>query len=756
MAIFSITKEKISAPPTTLNAYEIENQYNHLDSLIEFILDEKGPLSDAMSKIPDESGFFFALDNFSKARVGTKDELNFAGLVLEASFNLKKSLTKWSNYKNFNIDDSDIQKVRREFLKPLRHLIGIDGSIYYERHPELAPLFARLGGLESELRDSLNQSLKSSLYKNAIQFDGHDLINDHYVIAVRADSYQGPMGQIISRSTTGLTLYVEPPVVRERVNERFLLLSKIEEVLQRIFTELSMALRNNFGPLILSRELIFSLDEYMAKASYTLNKRLIRPEITDDFVVDLFDFFHPLIKNPVKNSISLKNEHTGLVISGPNTGGKTVALKSIALCHLFMHKGLFLPCRRATLSIVPNIIFLGNDRQSLTDGLSSFAGEVKNLFDLYNQLNDEKTLIFVDEIFNSTSSDEASALAMSFINHFIHKFKAKFFISTHHQLLKTLAFKRPDFISAHVGHNLEERKPTYKLFTGSPGDSLAFEIIRNFHNYAPLSEKIADLAAQMMESHAINYQILLNELTEKNTILESKINEQEKTNQKLKEREHSFELYIKQEKERLLTLYEKSLKNVLEKAESILERTKRGEISSRNRLLDHGASLKQEIAKSKPTNEIAKDSFFTDFSQLKVGQVYRHTALGKNVSIKSINEKKSEILATSGNMTFKVKLSELAPLNPSQVPQSVKITFQRESTPSFEIDCRGLRLEEFQNRVQTEIAHLIAGEVPYLLVIHGHGDGVLKRWLRDFLKNNPLFTYTVPDGNDGCTEIRLV
>src|SRR5690606_15629289 len=200
--------------------------------------------------------------------------------------------------------------------------------------------------------------------------------------------------------------------------------------------------------------------------------RLECPRIKDSPGFKFTALFHPLLKNPVKNTADCGKNNHGIVVSGPNTGGKTVFLKSIALSYLLFYHGFFVPASEAEMYPYEGLFYFGNDLQDLKAGLSSFSGEVRNYIELIERIL-PSNLILIDEIFNSTSSDEASALSMAYFDELHKKSACHIIVSTHHQMFKTLIHQDRSYISCHVGFDTESMKPTYKIQWGTPGASMA-------------------------------------------------------------------------------------------------------------------------------------------------------------------------------------------------------------------------------------------------------------------------------------------
>ncbi|MFZ8934178.1 MAG: MutS-related protein, partial [Bacteriovoracaceae bacterium] len=270
-----------------------------------------------------------------------------------------------------------------------------------------------------------------------------------------------------------------------------------------------------------------------------------------------------------------------MLISGPNTGGKTVTLKSIAINYLFLHLGMFIPSKKAKLYPFKKIFYFSHDQQDLKSGLSSFASEAKNYLYLLEEIRNDEALILIDEIFNSTSSEEASALAIALIEEIFKISQSLVFISTHHQFLKAYTHQQKQLISCHVGFDSVKHTPTFKLVLGTPGGSMAFDIFQQLCQNFKLHNNIGNRAREVLESDKLNYENLINELINKQTHLDKVIEENKRTQQQLERKKRQQDGLLLLEKEKILSEFNKKLDKLLAEAQSLSIQVKKGEIGKK-------------------------------------------------------------------------------------------------------------------------------------------------------------------------------
>ena len=754
---FELTQKNLLHPPVSLPSTFIQNKLDQLQFTIHNFDSLSLAFNSYIRLIPAEELYFDNIPFLFKERFFEVKELHFFALLFSGYRSTSTSFLNIPQTENFSLPSQAIDTIRRTFYTPLREFVDPTGKLSYERHPLLKELYRKVLEEEQELRNLIQKISQSETYKSRLQLENFDIINDRYVLAIRSDSYQAHLGNIVSRSQSGMTLFVEPFPIREKGNKRLHLLSEIESTILHLTINLSKVIHGFAREFEVMSNAVLEFDLLYSKAAYSLKNNFTRPIIAEDFHFEVQGFFHPLINRPVANNIELSLSKQGLILSGPNTGGKTVALKSLCLCILYLHMGMYVPASKAMLFPVDGLYYFSHDHQNISEGLSSFSAEAKYYLSLLGELTTHN-LIFIDEIFNSTSSEEASALAMSLINEIHFTSQSKIIVSTHHQMLKTFMHNRNDYLSAHVGFDLSLGKPTFKIHYGEPGNSLALTIFNNLAETFNTKTNIPLIAKEYLDKKSLSYETLLLELSQKKIELDKLIQSQKALELELKNQRASMEGILFLEKEKSLSAFNKQLNLVFDNAENLLTSIKEKKITSKNTFYNQVAAISKEIPES--VNKPIVKSPYAHMSPIALEDITPEMTVfsldfKKNVKVIQVNLRKQAVLIKQGALSSWVTADTLCYSSGKDVPRATA-TILKTSLQAIEIDCRGMRLVEFQNACELSINELIAGEIPFLTVIHGHGDGILKNWLRKYLKENHReLRFENIEGNDGCTKIFL-
>lgn len=723
---------------------------NTIKSLVDEGINFDQILFDCLSDADENHTF---ISNLDKGIVADFKQLNFVCCIIENIFNLKNSLPS-GQLKDVILEHiNNGQRLRSKFIKPLRSFVERNGSAYLERHPKLSQKITERNTLETKIREKVMSLIKHDELANRLQFQGYDVINDRYVIPIRSDSYAAKIGLIISRSSTGHTLFVEPTEVRELCNKRMKIIAEIDGIINEICLGYSKLLSENSEYITELYNLILDYDYNLTQAKYALEKNLIKPTVSSDKSIILQSFFHPLIDECVINDITISSDRHGLIISGPNTGGKTVSIKSIILCHVFLKLGFFIPATQATIPLLNDIFYFDSDYQDLSHGLSSFAGETTAILEMLANIEDN-SLIAADEIFNSTSSDEASSLAISIISYLTEIKDSKVLISTHHQLLKTKMQTDPKFISAHVGYNFETNKPNYKLIVGTPGSSMALTIFEKLAAQFNIDSSIIDNAKGILDQKYMTYEKLLQDLSHKKSDLDKLLTENRDLNSNLKNQKKSMEGVLYLEKQALFEVYRNKLDKQLDKINTL----RRSDMSPKQ-MQKQASNYKSSFLKDSPNKEEKKAPVTrVAAKELIVGQTYYCELLKQNCELVTNSRNKASVKVKG--KTIQVPSNTLFNSDRSQEKghakqEKVKINVFRTVKNDITIQARGMRLDMFQSQILSSLDALLNGDIPHLLVVHGHGEGILKKWLRGHINKDKDFKWTPEEGNDGCTRIDL-
>jgi DNA mismatch repair protein MutS2 len=380
---------------------------------------------------------------------------------------------------------------------------------------------------------------------------------------------------------------------------------------------------------------------------------------------------------------------------------------------------------------------------------------------LFEQLSGSN-LILIDEIFNSTSSEEASALALAIFKKLREIHNCHIVVSSHHQTLKTILHQDNTFISAHVGFELESNTPTYKIHIGSPGSSFALNIFKSMTKDNPELDSLFENSIQFLDNKAIHYEKLLEQISQKENELNKLLNENREINDHIKNQKSAMEGVIKLKIDEKVNKAQKDIEKHINKAKQLFDEIKSSKVTKEKVIYNVAHDLKKKVADNSPFKEEYNPITHTNLQDPKeyiVGKKYFSLLLNKTVLLKKVNLRRNEGFVGAGNLTIKTPLNKLKLANASGAQVAAPIsqgTVERSINTSIEYDCRGQRLDAFQDTVHKAISNLLMGDIPFVNIVHGHGNGVLKSWLRKFLKNHKdLKIDTEETGNDGATRIVL-
>ncbi len=748
--VLSFSKKR---PVTPLKPFSHPNlliaHFDDIEKLHKVYLHDSALIEDSLLLLEESLALEQFLQGISKEFLLNFSELNIIAGLIESYMRFQKSKVELKTLP-YSLAPEDTSKLSREFLKEFRLIVSPDGSVNYGRHPELKHLSIKLMQLEDRIRKIIGELSRSSKWESSLQFEGHDVINDCYVVALRADNYTNSFGRIRGRSETGKTLFIEPPEIRDLNNERQEILSEIDGIIFQLCHNFCHKLSPWSQTINSFYKNLTKLDQLWAQAIFSLQNGYSRPWFNNENALELRQFFHPLIENPIKNDIHIKSQK-GLVISGPNTGGKTATLKSIALSSLLAQFGIFVPAKHANLPFFEGIYFLGNDGQNINQGLSSFSAEVQSYGELFHDL-DKANLIVIDEIFNSTSSEEASALALGMIDQIAQSSRTLLFISTHHQFLKSQMHEQKDYISAHMEVDAQSLLPNFKLRTGIPGSSMALSTFQRLFSDKFLGEKVVRQAKNLLNSKMVFYEDLLQKVAAHEEQLNRKLQENVQLNKELKNQKQAALGNLRLQMEKLFKEKEKELNDLLdaakEEADKLKESPKKS-IREIEKIRGQMAHSREEELPVAPT----ENKVHAPAGNLEIGKHYFSTTLNCKVTLLEINSNKKQVKVSKGVMRTTLPLGDLKRAKQPKI-QSTQ-SFHSEHDLKTNIDARGMRLDEFEAMTDRILYQISNNDIPFVTIIHGHGDGILKNHLRAVLKKKGHIFEWSRSIDDGTTTIKL-
>lgn len=724
----------------------------------EFKDDYRQIVAQILGKLPTDGSLERYLLHVSKKGVLNFAELNKIVLMLESAVFLKEDFPNLKIAEFQELSATDYSPIQRKFLREFRYLVDTSGEVHFERNPELADLTKRLRELEERIRRTVQDWINEPQNQKTLQYSSYDVHYDRFVVPVRSDSYRSEIGLIVSRSESGQTLFVEPFQVRDACNRRLELIAKIDEIINQLAMKFSYTLNEYSEMLLTIFNKIEKIDFYLSKTAFAAKYHLECPSIRQQPGFKFSQLFHPLLKNAVKNQADCHSSSHGIVISGPNTGGKTVFLKSITLSYLLFYHGHFVPAVEAEMFPYEGVFYFGNDLQDLKTGLSSFSGEVRNYIELVEHIL-PSNLILIDEIFNSTSSDEASALSLAYFDELHKRAICHIVVSTHHQMFKTLIHQDRTYQSCHVGFDTKNMNPTYKIQWGTPGSSMAIEIFRILSSGHDDVGSVPQKALSYLSSKNVSYETLLQKVSQKQIELDQLLNSNRQLEIELKNQKGAMEGILNLKMQEEVTKARFEIDKILNEARNLVEEARRNEITKVRKIDEKSHQLRSKIGQlrgEEPDQSETLENSLLELNELKVGDTVFSNILKKEFIVQSLDARKNEVIIAKGTFKLSAPIHTLQLKGGKKLTPRVSVSFQKNSNAKFEFDVRGMRLSEFQNLIDTALGDLLAGDVPFINVIHGHGDGILKNWLRDYLKRSQDFKWEIPEnGNDGETKVTI-
>ncbi|GED60971.1 endonuclease MutS2 [Brevibacillus formosus] len=633
----------------------------------------------------------------------------------------------------------------RELETEIRRCIDENGDILDSASLELRQVRQEIRQLESRIREKLDQMTRSSTYQKMLMENIVTIRGDRFVIPVKQE-YRSVFGGIVhDQSASGATLFIEPEVIVEMNNKLRELRLREEREVERILYVLTEQVSFAVEALVENTEALTELDFMFAKAQLAWSMKAICPRINDRGYVNMRKARHPLIPREVvvPVDVELGGEYQAIVVTGPNTGGKTVSLKTIGLLSLMTMAGLHIPAEEESEMTVFSSVFADiGDEQSIEQSLSTFSSHMTNIIQILAKM-DDKSLVLFDELGAGTDPTEGAALAMSIIDHVIDS-GARLVATTHYSELKAYAYDRPEVINASVEFDVQTLRPTYRLLIGVPGRSNAFAIARRLG----LPEHIIDVARGSIseEDNQVESMIASLERNRKSAeadrlaakaareeaeVLRRQLEEEraqfaEEKNKRMERAEDEARIAVQLAKEEAETII-RELREMMAEGVEIKEHRL---IDAKKRLGNAVLELEKEKVK-KPAKAVRA-------TQIKVGDEVMVTSFGqKGTVLEKVNNE--EFLVQIGIMKMKVKRDDMHVQNSiQQKPQAAPYTSvkRRSDNIKMDLDLRGYNVEDSIREIDQFLDDALLAGLHSVSIIHGHGTGVLRKGVHEYLRNH--------------------
>ena len=630
---------------------------------------------------------------------------------------------------------------------------------------ELQKIRKKIRNLEQDIRSKLNSMIHSSSFSKYIQENVVTIRNDRFVIPIKEEYRNQIKGFIHDISNAGSTLFIEPISIFELNNEINQLKIEEEIEIEKILQNLTSLFYPYIEELKVDFNIIGNLDFIFAKAKYSKSISGITPIINTQKEINLINARHPLIDKDkvVPISVELGKNYSTLLITGPNTGGKTVTLKTVGLLSCMACSGLNIPAdEKSSIYVFENIFADIGDDQSIADSLSTFSSHMKNIVEI-TQKTSSNSLILVDELGSGTDPIEVANLAISILDYF-KNMQALTIATTHYQEIKKYALVTPGFENASVEFDVNTLSPTYKLLVGVPGKSNAFEISQKLG----LNVDIIQKAKNLMSSNDIEFEDILKNIyydklkieKEKNKIL-IKSEQITKLQEKLQNDNLEKE---KQEKEIINNAKIKARDILLEAKEDANEIIKKMSSSANTKDLNNlRNSLNTKIGNMKLENvssSIATSSNEIDTNKLKIGQEVLVPSFNTTGIILSKVSKNNEVHVQIGSMKMNLPISSIQ-LSKNKTSPNITLSNQTSKSRNIkpEINVIGMNVEEATFVIDKFLDDCTLSKLETVRIIHGKGTGKLKNGIHQFLKSNSHVKSfrmgTFGEGEMGVTVVTL-
>ena len=646
--------------------------------------------------------------------------------------------------------------------------------------PELYDLRRKIRTANDKIRERLNSYIHNPNTQKYLQDFIITVRNGRYVIPVKAECRGAVPGLIHDQSATGATLFIEPMAIVEINNDLTELMGKEKQEIERILLSFTQQIAPECDSLRSNLTILSQLDFAFAKAQLSRSMRGVQPKLNDRGYLRIIRGRHPLLdpEKVVPSDIWLGAEFTTLVITGPNTGGKTVTLKTVGLFTLMAQAGLQVPAELGTeLSVFDSVFADIGDEQSIEQSLSTFSSHMTNIVSILRDVTPDSLVMF-DELGAGTDPTEGAALAMAILDTLLEQ-RVRTMATTHYSELKEYALSHPGVENASVEFNVQTLRPTYRLSIGIPGKSNAFEISRKLG----LPEEIIEEASRRLSRDQVRFEDVISNAESQRQIAERErelAQQAREEMQRLRDETDRQRQELERQRENMLRKAREDARRVLQSAqresEQIISELKRQRAAGAGNIKEHELAamrgkLQSGLDAMSAMGEQPADAG-KPLTSVKIGDYVEITHLGTSGTVASLPDQKGEVQVQAGPLKLKVPLKSLRAAKPpkkekskwtpalgkdsSKASAAVNI---RDRSVATETDVRGMNLEEAILAVDLYLDNAALQSLGEVYIIHGKGTGVLRAGIQDHLRRHPLVKSfrlgKYGEGEDGVTVVTL-
>lgn len=668
-------------------------------------------------------------------------------------------------------------EIMGQLERNLENTIDEHGVLRDDASIELKRIRREMKVSQARIKDHLANILHSAEYQKYFQEAIVTMRGDRYVVPIKQEYRQYFPGIVHDQSATGATVFIEPMAVVNLNNDVKQLVSAERHEIERILRDMSQQIRHCDEQLLTNCEIMADIDFAFAKAALAYELQATEPVINDEGRTCLIGARHPLIDRTrvVPIDISLGEKYSMLLITGPNTGGKTVSMKTLGLMVLMAQAGLFLPAESGSEIAVYNTIYADiGDEQSIEQSLSTFSAHMTHLVDILSKVESDD-LLLLDELGAGTDPEEGAALAMAILEQLL-KINASVLATTHYSELKTFAFSQAGIENACVEFDVKTLRPTYRLLTGIPGASNAFAISRRLG----LSESLIIRAKQLIQADHAQFEQVINQL-EKEKLLYEQMNAdimlRQQRAEQLEAKAEAVRADLSKRKAEIIRKAkdegaamvrrarresEEVIKQLKEQFNDLgIQKRQQAIQEARDRLAQEAERVRPGLVSEKAYNKRI------DPSSISPGDIVYVTKLDQKGSVISVHGKELELQLGAMKMNVKMSACKFVSKAPAETQSSPKtLPRNRKRKESFigkvqeahrEIDIRGLMVNEAEVILGKFIDDSVMAGLSQVLIIHGKGTGALRKGIHEYLKRHRnVDNFNFADMSEGGTGATLV
>ena len=650
--------------------------------------------------------------------------------------------------------------------------IDDNGTVKDDASEKLSQLRREIRVIQGRIKDKLDSILRSSQYKSYFQDALYTMRGDRYVIPIKQEYRHQFPGILHDQSASGATVFIEPMALVNMNNDLKGVISAEQVEVEKILLALSLQVAAAADPIEANCDILAQLDFVFAKARLAFEMHAVRPEVNVQGRVDLRQARHPLIApaSVVPVDIRIGTEFNTLLITGPNTGGKTVALKTLGLLSLMMQSGLFVPAAAdSTLAVFENIFADIGDEQSIEQSLSTFSGHMTNLVRILSQVT-PSCLVLIDEIGAGTDPEEGTALAMAILEH-LREQGIRTIATTHYGELKAFAYTQEGVENASVEFDIETLRPTYRLLIGVAGSSNAFAISQRLG----LPKELVEKARIMAGGEHQKFETVLSVMEEHKRASEKERQEAAALRQEsvrlrqiIEREKQSWEIKKKDAMIKARAEADELMRQTRLEAEAVIRDLKQHYSTSGASALQESVDsarrkIREKISELNPLEASETPVVFETDAAAKVvkGSVVLVANLGQQGNVLSVEGDSVVVqlgalkMTVARNQCRVLKRSEQKSLEPAR--KARQLSTEKMQPVSREIDIRGMNNEEASYVLEKYLDDAVLAGLDSVSIIHGKGTGALRKGVQTFLAAHPRVKgISIAEVNQGGTGVSVV